>query len=194
MNKINYVLFLLVFVLFSCDKESMKEEQLIETSSRKVEQVLNLKGDKQKLAYALLTSVEKVKVWQQHLKNELTKDFYNKSQKDYIKYALNSIDLSWFNATRKSEVSDRIVLLREIGFKYFSKKQLYNIIASLGGNSSIATSKYDPPLGMCTCNHVNDWCSYGSDCFGTPYCGYSTSGCGDFWADACTGICKSRDN
>jgi hypothetical protein len=194
MNKINYVLFLLVFALFSCDKESMKEEQLIDVSTQKVEQVLLLKADKQKLAYALLTSVEKVKVWQKHLEIEFEKDIYNKSQKEYIDYALNSINPSWFNKDRKPEVSNKIIEIRKIGFKYFTKNQLYNLIASLAGNSSIAISKYDPPLGICTCNHVNDWCSYGSDCFGTPYCGYSTSGCGDFWGDACTGICKSRDN
>lgn len=194
MNKINYSLFLLVFVLFSCDKESIKEEQSINASSQKVEQVLELKGDKQKLAYALLTSVEKVKVWQKHLEIEFEKDIYNKSQKDYINYALNSIDPSWFNENRKPEISNKIVEIRKIGFKYFSKNQLYNLIASLNGNSDLLVNKADAPLGMCTCNHVEDWCSYGSDCFGTPYCGYSTSGCGDWMSNACTGICKSRDN
>jgi hypothetical protein len=192
MKKIFFIASVFTVLLFiSCENDNIDFNT---ASDEKVNQVLKLKGESQRMAYKLLSSNEKFNVWKKHLNNELNKDIYSSSQKEYIKNVINLLDEEFFyeNVTAQKLKKNKEIIygLRQVGFKYFNKQELGNLIASLNGNLSLSVyQKAVPPLGSCNCNHVNDWCVWGSSCFGTPYCGYSSSGCGDLWQDPCTGIC-----
>lgn len=137
-------------------------------------QAVTLKG--RKVAYTELTSAQKSALWRYHLQRVMAQHSdLTIEQRDKITELSNTIGPEFFDAPASLG-----------SLAMFSKRLGRELFVELAGPEPIAKSNHVTFSPDCSCSQTSDWCS--TKCGGYT-CLQSDSGCGTFWAYACTGIC-----
>lgn len=175
-----------LFFFISCENDVNDFDN---SSEERVSQVLSLKGDGQRLAYSTLNSTEKLKVWRTHFQEMKKNNNYSQIQIQFINEMSNLLKEDYFDKYNH-ELDNILIEIKLKGFKIFKPRQLFDLIASLDSTMKTDGGGVPPLMGDCTCNTVNDWCVWTTNCTGTAFCEYDTWGCGDLWRYPCNGVCQ----
>lgn len=138
---------------------------------------------------------DKSDLWRFHLALYLAnRSKLNQEQREVILDAMSLATPEFFslspdNPLWKAQVDKPLQLINKRALAVFSKSEGAEIFNKLGGQEPSSSGlEPDPdPNQKCTCSHNSDWC-LPYDCTGN-FCRHTTSGCGTFWAYACTGLC-----
>lgn len=194
-------LFTAIFLSISCSNDDLTQNNYEESlSMAKISNVLDLKGNAQKLAFSSLNATEKHFIWNNRLE-EIKNSIRNDNQTRIIEELKSQLSIEYFqNPTvrnskmeyfEKMKLEAYIVFGKELSKGYFSTLE---DIASL--NSRLKDASIDDiDIGggdrICNCNTQDDWCVWGSSCF-AGFCRQLNSGCGWWLEQPCNGVCVSN--
>lgn len=190
--QLSLILTSLFLVLNSCSKEDeLTNESERSVNMDKIENVLILKGQGQKIAYRMLNANEKLFIWEDKLSNLLSSNDLNSSQISYIKELQNTLKVENFNLTNQKSAyyKEYLVKMKKIGYTLFSPKEMVSYFSNL--NSNINQKYQEPPRIHCGCSTADDWCVTG-DCY-SFYCTTADAGCGWWLGEDCNGFCATND-
>lgn len=196
------VIFVFVFVLLSCQKQSINKDNFTKNSTthtiiRVLDSVAN---EDLKTTYLSLTSTEKKEVWLAHIDTFISKHSLNSDQLnllDSMKSIINIVDFDTTSQyTSKQYFDDWYLVAKD----FFSNEEIVLICFTLFDNIADEISSYrpvgdlpNPPVNPpdCTCN-LGSWfacvgdpekCKPDDDC-------RKVKGCGFIWIWTCNGRCN----
>ena len=146
------LLFCFVAILaFSCS-----EDQSENVNQVKIDAVLNLEGEKQKLAYNTLTDVEKQAIWNQRFESAMDNENLTPEQKALIK------ELIEINSTIRGLTPEQAITMQEAwtgkAEKIFTFDQIKSMAFQLSDAPELSNpkgspvAKEDPTATNCNCN------------------------------------------
>lgn len=195
-NKNKYALVLLstciLLVFNSCSEDdSLMNNLESNVNMNKIENVLTLEGQGQKIAYRMLSENEKLFLWQDKLANLLESIDFNSSQIKYINELRKTLKLEYFyfENQKGKYYTDYLVEMKKIGYTLFNAKEMAIYFSSL--DSTYEKVVQNPPNIHCHCSTSDDWCVTG-DCY-SFYCTSADDGCGWWLREDCNGFCATND-
>lgn len=195
---ISKVFISLIFLLaFSCSKEEGVDIQTAEVSMSKIQKVLNLNEESQKMAYGNLNQDEKIFIWQDRLKQISELDRINVKQVSYLNQLAKSITKdNFFNTSKKDSYTKYLQNMKIKGHEIFSKNEMITYFLTLKNIDGIEKTSDTTIAGAgsdCHCSTEDDWCNYNEKCT-SKWCVSEDSdgGCGWFLQQRCEGECKSE--
>lgn len=178
-----------MFLLNSCSSDDTQ----LNSSSERIERVLREKDyETQKLMYAMLSSNEKFKIWDDKINSMIINHNLNSGQIKLLKDLKHHLSANLFDETVKN---DKREIFKYVYVKEFLKKseKLFDRDYIYINFFSLSDKKLSPELSQpnCTCNRGSMWsCAMAtSDCGGGSSCSDSTSGCGFGGFFECNGKC-----
>ncbi len=136
-----------------------------------------------------LTPSEKAALWTEHVKSWRTAHPHltARQSKAFEEIAACAAKPSTHDPALRSQ--RELNYIKEIATEAFGRQEATALVATLGPAIPSLQAAGDPsPLSGCTCNKVDDWCTWGYHCRSGP-CNWSPSGCGSFNGQPCDGLC-----
>lgn len=205
MNKNFLLLCSAVLILAGCKKSSDSQETTI---PQKVAEVLALPTiEAQKVGFSLLTDVEKVILWQTHIKQVKKELHLDAIQHDFVDRVINELTPAMFNVNTKIRYAGKFaewmyegqgILSKEIFGGLFGQLSKFSTSPTVSMNSTGGTiSTLEEGGGSCDCSKESDMCPLRGGAHNweprckdvTPSCAPSNSGCGFLWNYKCDGYC-----
>lgn len=159
----------------------------------KINQVLEMKGQSQVLAYKMLNPDEKFYIWETKLTKILNSNkILSSEQKSFIDEVKSTLDVKYLGSSgiKDKKYLDYLANMKIKGLKIFSKEQMVNYFSSLNYDANIGNQTED---GVhCNCNSSDDWCITG-DCFYWGACSTADGGCGWWLQETCNGYCAKKN-
>ena len=178
-------------LLISCNNEEIESDYDLINNS-KIENVSNMKGESQKIAYKMLNSNEKLLIWQKKLDLLLNLNL-NDSQVNYVKELQSTLKIDYF---KNESINDKEYLkylsnMKKIGFSLFNSQEMATYFSNINLEiSKLPNGKTTPPDIYCGCSTGDDWCVTG-DCY-SLYCSGADAGCGWWLQQTCNGFCATN--
>ncbi|MCF6294331.1 MAG: bacteriocin fulvocin C-related protein [Flavobacteriaceae bacterium] len=187
-----YVLFVfMISIVFqSCETS---EFDSLETSSIdivKIQSVIDLSGDEQRVAFRLLNNESKAFLWKKKINNVLKSQNLTAIQKKLVVELQTYIKASLYNTGSKEyfELDEKVKNWASKIEEHFVKEQIVNYFTTL---SELNVTNGGPVFegdNNCACNTSEDYCLW-STCDSGLECETSYTGCGILWASPCNGLC-----
>lgn len=204
MKHLSWLILLSSSLILSCQKSS--ESARVANYSRSLmakTQVLEMQGDKQKMAYRLLNAEEKASLWREKLEKALMSDTKSEEQKNFIGRQLERIKPSLFTigSAENRAMKIDIPVLRKEAEALFGERLSFVLFGQLNGSSPVPGVASVAAAENCECCLWDNWCPKIKEtgnrrtCYYTsgpgPYilCLSSELGCGWLWMAPCNGMC-----
>lgn len=194
-NLLKIIIAVYTLITFSCTSEDL---YLYETNDNlsldKINNVINLSGQSQIIAYKMLNNNEKVHIWKTKLTQLINSKKLNDIQTSYVKELNRTLNLENFSGDNSGiYYSEYLNEMKKIGATIFSIEEMQYYFSSI--NHKNIKQKYiklmdDNEGAHCNCNSTDDWCPWGSKCLRWG-CSTRDSGCGWWMAEICNGVCVS---
>ena len=173
---------MLTLALFGCETSEV-ENPNENVQLEKIENVKQLTGSQQRVAFRLLNDESKVYLWQEKL-DYLLGNLTNENQLEAIEELKKIVSPKiYFKNSNTNLLIEEWVIINK---KHFTKQEYIDNFVSLG---RVAIQQYsDTP--DCGCNKSEDYCHFGDTCQGED-CTTENNwiGCGTLWASDCNGVC-----
>lgn len=191
MKKFNLYLILMIMVIWGCSTF----DDSAQLPDARITQLFTLNATEQRLAFEILNSKEKAKVWTLSVSNALRRDNFSTRQRDVVQELLNFIgqdmpnDENVINAFKDSWLKKADGILDD--------EKIYSVAFKINSDVGINTEDPDDPTGpqKCNCNRgafwtcgpitVESWCPDAPSNCRNP----TITGCGFLWSYPCNQIC-----
>ena len=194
-------LLLLLIVISSCENEAFFDSAGESISVSKVESVMNLQGEAQRIAYNMLTQKEQHYLWDRKFKRVLYSGHLTSEQEQLVTELRQSLAMLLNRSLTTQETADFERNWVSKAQRVFSKAELYTLAYSITDQiskvskvslSQLRTSA-TTELESCQCNDESVWA-----CMPSPdhickqlenECLVHWGGCGFVWLATCNGLC-----
>lgn len=187
------LLFILAFSFFSCQKESL---EITEQNTSVVDKFSKLLPSDRRVAFSLLTPLEKVTIWKTRLEGAIESNNLSAEQIRMLEEFTQLLSVEFFDkkyTIREESQTDELFLK---SLKLFNAKFIYHLLFTLDDDrlEEAALIEKVATLSSCMCNLASGcfriggtWGIETGACEAPKPCKEAESGCGVFFRYACNG-------
>ncbi len=184
---------MLSLAFLSCETSEIDQQEDLTIDLAKIENVINLSGDEQKVAFRLLNKESKATLWSNKMDALLESESLTDTQRKLIIEIKSYITSDLYNKNKIYPFKDKMEYLKLKAKKEFGRKKLIKFFTTIASRAD-----GDLTIGgsVCGCSTEDSYCAWWNTCNLSgggcePPAGDDEGyGCGWLWEFQCNGACE----